>query len=118
MQFINPTVEQLVEDVQGKNVDRANIENELETLETALTTLGDIEEIESDEERFRSKNIRSSVVNVDGLTLTNFSMVTSMMFTHEGYVFFSNGIHAISLRLMAENYKEALNQILANLDSE
>lgn len=117
MQFINPTVEQLVEDVQGKNPDRANIESELETLETALI-VGDIEEIESEEESFRSKNIRSSVVNMDGLTLTNFTMVTSMMFTHEGYVFFSNGIHAISLRLMCENYKEALNQILAKLDSE
>lgn len=114
MQFINPTVEQLVEDIQGKNPDREEVESELDILETALI-VGDLE---SDEESFRSKNIRSSVVNMDGLILTNFTMVTNIMFTHEGYVFFSNGIHAISLRLMFENYKEALNQILAKLDSE
>lgn len=115
MQFINPTKAQLLQDIDAKSFSRAELESELKGVEEVLLS-GEIKRLES-ENRFDNKNINASIVNIDGTTFTNFSMVINMIFTNKDYTFFSNGIYAFSLQLIMENYKSVMEEILARFDS-
>lgn len=115
MQFINPTKAQLLRDIGAKSFSRAKLESELKGVEEILLS-GEIKLLES-ENRFDIRNINASLVNIDGTTFRDFSMVTNMIFTNKDYTFFSNGIYAFSIRLIMENYKSVMEELLARFDS-
>lgn len=127
MEFIIPTVEELSE----------MLEQDIASGEATLDDMREYKRVQADEffdpfymERVQETNLSvlkqenftascsPAYLGSERLKVDKFELVPIARFKKDGYVYFSDGIHAISLTELADNIAESLKQVLAKHEGE